>query len=142
MERNHSHPGPPAELLLRPRPRSLALALTLALSLTLQELAAVGLRVGAASDNVRDWWHPYGDYDALQNWKGAITLAHLGKRSDHREPITHPCERGAVNCSHARAFADRACDRYCAERGSVGSSRLGFSRRCHRRAPVCCSVCR
>ena len=43
----------------------------------IQELAAVGLRVGAASDNVRDWWHPYGDYDALQNWRGAITLAHL-----------------------------------------------------------------
>jgi len=27
-----------------------------------QELAAAGVTVGAASDNVRDWWHPYGDY--------------------------------------------------------------------------------
>ena len=34
-----------------------------------QELAAAGVSVGAASDNVRDWWHPYGDYDGLQTWK-------------------------------------------------------------------------
>ena len=43
----------------------------------IQELAAAGVRVGAASDNVRDWWHPYGDYDGLANYKGAITMAHL-----------------------------------------------------------------
>ena len=42
-----------------------------------QELAAAGVCVGAASDNVRDWWHPYGDYDGLANFKGAITLGHL-----------------------------------------------------------------
>ena len=42
-----------------------------------QELAAAGVCVAAASDNVRDWWHPYGDYDGLQNWRMAITLGHL-----------------------------------------------------------------
>lgn len=43
----------------------------------IQELAAAQVLVGAASDNVRDWWCPYGDYDGLATWKGAITLAHL-----------------------------------------------------------------
>ena len=42
-----------------------------------QELAAGGVCVGAGSDNVRDWWHPYGDYDGLANYKGAITMGHL-----------------------------------------------------------------
>lgn len=42
-----------------------------------QELAAAGVAVGSASDNVRDWWHPYGDYDGLQNYKNAVTLGHL-----------------------------------------------------------------
>ena len=26
---------------------------------------------------MRDWWHPYGDYDGLLNWRGAVTLGHL-----------------------------------------------------------------
>ena len=42
-----------------------------------QELAAAGVDVAAASDNVRDWWHPYGDYDLLETWKNAVTLGHL-----------------------------------------------------------------
>ncbi|KAL3924279.1 MAG: hypothetical protein SGPRY_003964 [Prymnesium sp.] len=43
----------------------------------IQELAAAGVSVAAATDNVRDWWHPYGDYDGLLTWKLAITLGHL-----------------------------------------------------------------
>ena len=31
-----------------------------------QELAAGGVAVAAASDNVRDHWHRYGDYDLLE----------------------------------------------------------------------------
>jgi cytosine deaminase len=31
-----------------------------------QELAAAGVAVAAASDNVRDHWHRYGDYDLLE----------------------------------------------------------------------------
>ena len=42
-----------------------------------QELEAAGVNVGAASDNVRDWWHPYGDYDGLSNLRGAITIGQL-----------------------------------------------------------------
>ena len=49
----------------------------------IQELEAAGVRVAAASDNVRDWWHAYGDYDGLATWKGAITLGQLD---------TAPCE--------------------------------------------------
>ena len=36
-----------------------------------QELAAAGVCVAAASDNVRDWWHPYGDYDGVEVWRNA-----------------------------------------------------------------------
>ena len=43
----------------------------------LGEVAAAGVRICAASDNVRDWWHPYGDYDGLSTWKAALTLGHL-----------------------------------------------------------------
>lgn len=31
-----------------------------------QEFAAAGVAVAAASDNVRDHWHRYGDYDLLE----------------------------------------------------------------------------
>ena len=36
-----------------------------------QELKAAGVAVAAASDNVRDWWHPYGDYDGVEVWRNA-----------------------------------------------------------------------
>lgn len=42
-----------------------------------QELRAAGVRVAAASDNVRDWWFAYGDYDMLEVTSHAIRLAHL-----------------------------------------------------------------
>jgi hypothetical protein len=34
----------------------------------------VGVPVAAASDNVRDWWHPYGDYDCLAVWREAVAM--------------------------------------------------------------------
>ena len=40
----------------------------------IQELVSQNIDVAAASDNVRDWWHPYGDYDQLETWKNAVTL--------------------------------------------------------------------
>ena len=43
----------------------------------IQELDAEGLNCCAGSDNVRDWWHPYADYDCLNTLKSAIELAHL-----------------------------------------------------------------
>ena len=49
----------------------------------LQELRAAGVPVAAASDNVRDWWHPYGDYDCLAVWREAVAMGHLD---------TAPCE--------------------------------------------------
>ncbi|CAE8597555.1 unnamed protein product [Polarella glacialis] len=49
----------------------------------LQELRAAGVPVAAASDNVRDWWHPYGDYDILAVWREAVAMGHLD---------TAPCE--------------------------------------------------
>ena len=42
-----------------------------------QELAAAGVAVAAASDNVRDHWHRYGDYDLLEVFGWAVKLAHL-----------------------------------------------------------------
>lgn len=48
-----------------------------------QELRAAGVAVAAASDNVRDWWHPYGDYDCLAVWREAVAMGHLD---------TAPCE--------------------------------------------------
>ncbi|KAJ8600120.1 hypothetical protein CTAYLR_003487 [Chrysophaeum taylorii] len=43
----------------------------------LQELKAAGVEVAAASDNVRDHWYPYGDYDMLAVWANAVILGHL-----------------------------------------------------------------
>lgn len=43
----------------------------------LQELRAAGVTVAAASDNVRDHWFSYGDYDCLSVWAIAQALAHL-----------------------------------------------------------------
>lgn len=48
-----------------------------------QELRAAGVPVAAASDNVRDWWHPFGDYDCLAVWREAVAMGHLD---------TAPCE--------------------------------------------------
>lgn len=64
---------PIGELVDRETPRTpLWRGLTL-----VQELRAAGVPVAAASDNVRDWWHPYGDYDCLAVWREALTLGHL-----------------------------------------------------------------
>ena len=35
------------------------------------------MAVAAASDNVRDHWHRYGDYDLLEVFGWAVKLAHL-----------------------------------------------------------------
>lgn len=43
----------------------------------MQELRAAGVGVAAASDNVRDHWYTFGDYDCLQVWAYTQALAHL-----------------------------------------------------------------
>jgi cytosine/creatinine deaminase len=43
----------------------------------LQELQHAGVNVVCASDNVRDYWYPYGDYDLLAVWKQCQEMAHL-----------------------------------------------------------------
>jgi cytosine/adenosine deaminase-related metal-dependent hydrolase len=42
-----------------------------------QELHHAGVNVVCASDNVRDFWYPYGDYDLLSAWKECTAMAHL-----------------------------------------------------------------
>ena len=42
-----------------------------------QELREAGVSVVCASDNVRDHWYPYGDYDLLQVWAAGMALGHL-----------------------------------------------------------------
>jgi len=42
-----------------------------------QELRAAGVVVAGASDNVRDHWYPYGDYDMLTVWAAAQAMGHL-----------------------------------------------------------------
>lgn len=41
------------------------------------ELRAAGVPVAAATDNVRDHWYPYGDYDVLSVWSTFIQMGHL-----------------------------------------------------------------
>ena len=48
----------------------------------LQELDAAGVVVAAASDNVRDWWHSFGDYDMLAVWFVALTVGQLDTAPD------------------------------------------------------------
>ena len=40
------------------------------------------MAVAAASDNVRDHWHRYGDYDLLEVFGWAVKLAHLDTAPD------------------------------------------------------------
>lgn len=68
----------------------------------MQELKAAGVRVGAASDNVRDWWFPYGDYDVLEVFRMAVLLAHLDTTHDDGHP---PAFWLAELVSHAPALA-------------------------------------
>lgn len=42
-----------------------------------QELREAGINIVAASDNVRDHWYPYGDYDLLAIWREALSMGHL-----------------------------------------------------------------
>lgn len=42
-----------------------------------QELEANGVSVCMASDNVRDHWHSYGDFDLLAVWMHGLLLGHL-----------------------------------------------------------------
>eukprot|EP00403_Amphidinium_massartii_P037018 CAMPEP_0178445902 /NCGR_PEP_ID=MMETSP0689_2-20121128/40463_1 /TAXON_ID=160604 /ORGANISM="Amphidinium massartii, Strain CS-259" /LENGTH=532 /DNA_ID=CAMNT_0020070581 /DNA_START=75 /DNA_END=1673 /DNA_ORIENTATION=+ len=44
-----------------------------------QELQAAGVEVGIGGDNVRDWWHNYGDGDSLDNLRLGVYAAHLDK---------------------------------------------------------------
>mmetsp|Transcript_16889 Transcript_16889/g.39285 ORF Transcript_16889/g.39285 Transcript_16889/m.39285 type:complete len:535 (+) Transcript_16889:65-1669(+) len=44
-----------------------------------QELEAAGVPVGIGGDNVRDWWHNYGDADSLDNFRLGVYAAHLDK---------------------------------------------------------------
>mmetsp|Transcript_17913 Transcript_17913/g.21963 ORF Transcript_17913/g.21963 Transcript_17913/m.21963 type:complete len:513 (+) Transcript_17913:38-1576(+) len=51
----------------------------------LQELRDAGIPVAAASDNVRDHWHPYGDYDMLTVWGLAQAICHLDTANSEGE---------------------------------------------------------
>ena len=43
------------------------------------QLQAAGIDVAIGGDNVRDWWHNYGDADALDNLRLGVYAAHLDK---------------------------------------------------------------
>ena len=43
----------------------------------LQELRAANIPIASASDNVRDHWFPYGDYDLLAVLASTVAIAHL-----------------------------------------------------------------
>ena len=58
----------PPELPRTPQWRGLTLV---------QELRAQNVPVACASDNVRDFWRPYGDYDLLAAFAEAIAIGHL-----------------------------------------------------------------
>ena len=134
------------------RPRSPSA--TLLLGALCQELAAAGIQVGAASDNVRDWWHPYGtDYDGLAVYKGALTLGQLDTAPNEgswahivsqapaiamamplsdRPDVTHAFQPGAfadvILFPEARSVSELLsrpqCDRIVLRRGKVQESTL------------------
>ena len=63
----------------------------------LQELRAAGVVVASASDNVRDHWYPYGDFDMLSVWAQGQAMGHLD---------TAPCEGSWADlCTDAPAQA-------------------------------------
>jgi cytosine deaminase len=46
----------------------------------MHDLMDAGVAVACASDNVRDAFHPYGDYDPIAVWTMAVKLGHLDER--------------------------------------------------------------
>jgi cytosine deaminase len=66
----------PADVARTPQWRGLTL---------LQELREAGVTTAAASDNVRDHWYPYGDYDMLSVWAQAQAMGHLDTASSEGE---------------------------------------------------------
>jgi len=46
----------------------------------IQEFLDAGSRVACASDNVRDAFHPFGDFDALEVYSQSVRIAHLELR--------------------------------------------------------------
>eukprot|EP00977_Amphora_coffeiformis_P024065 scaffold14999_cov184-Amphora_coffeaeformis.AAC.1 len=58
----------PADIARTPQWRGLTL---------LQELRDAGVTVASASDNVRDHWYSYGDFDMLSVWAHGQALGHL-----------------------------------------------------------------
>jgi cytosine deaminase len=71
----------------------------------LQELRAAGVTVAAASDNVRDWWHPYGDYDCLAVWREAVLAGHLDTAPSEGDWADAVC--GAAACAMGLSGAER-----------------------------------
>lgn len=43
----------------------------------LHEMAARGIPMCIGGDNVRDPFHPYGDFDPIEAWRDAVRIAHL-----------------------------------------------------------------
>ena len=84
----------------------------------LQELRAAGVPVAAASDNVRDWWHPYGDYDCLAVWREAVAMGHLD---------TAPCEGDWADLVTSAAAAAMGGDVAAAAGSAAGSGTVGGS---------------
>jgi cytosine deaminase len=49
----------------------------------IHELQAAGIPVAVASDNIRDPFHPFGDYDMLEVLKTSLYIGHLDQRLPH-----------------------------------------------------------
>jgi cytosine deaminase len=62
----------------------------------IHDLLDAGVPVACASDNVRDAFHPYGDYDLAEVFAHSVALAHLDERLDQAPLVVTAAAADAV----------------------------------------------
>ena len=72
----------------------------------IQELRTSGVPVAAATDNVRDHWYPYGDYDLLSVWSLALQMGHLdtAPTAGHWADLVNDTAAQAMGCGDGQSL--------------------------------------
>jgi cytosine/creatinine deaminase len=65
----------------------------------LHELKAAGVNVMIASDNVRDPFYPYGDFDMLEVWREGVKILHLDYPFAEWAPVVRAAPARAMGLS-------------------------------------------
>ena len=99
----------------------------------IHDLLDAGVRVACASDNVRDAFHPYGDYDVADVYAHSVRLAHLDSGLVDSVRVVTSTAADLIGLPEYGRIAPGAPARlvvFAAQRFSELLSRPGAARRC------------